>query len=293
MTFNESSQENPIHFFEDLYTENGLEFVWKEFHTIYQCTTPHDSYDKTNDTYSLYERYYLVEQNEYDDEYDIHKYSFLNYMENILKKEEVNTIKKLTEKLKSITALESDKVRIDKLNQFIFEIINLKKFINQFTFQRIQYKKLHLKFINQLLTKFERKRNDIETIFLEVKKRKTLEELITELSNKLKIATNPDDTKKLIKFFSDNEYNNENNESIRVGIDNRQLHYIISILNEQKYIESNWRVISKSKFFKSKTQNKPISESSFSSSSYNETALYPRSNKPKDKDKIDFIFGLD
>jgi hypothetical protein len=188
MDFTLSTKDNPLAFFDELYTIKGMKSIEREFHNTYyhQQITPYCKYVEENLTYHLYE------QCNDDGDYEMNEYSFIDFLGKIIFKQRD-------------LALASFKLRMKSCNgsieqQFALKICikSIKKYQNFLNSNDVLFKPNHIRFIgilkDLLIDNYEQNDIDyIEPILTKITSDKSKEELLLKIQNSLQIFSGMDD----------------------------------------------------------------------------------------------------
>lgn len=185
MEFAESNKDNPLSFFDELYTHEGMKKIEKLFHNKYwyHQSTPHCKYDKKEKTYHLYE------QCSDEGDYEMNYYSFKEFFEKRIKKE-------------FRLAEDSFKLRIKSYKEQDFSLKISLQSINRFEgfieSNVVPFKEGHSKFLKKLKSRLIKiydkyKIDNIDPSLTKRYRDQTKKDLLKQVQNSLQIFEGVDD----------------------------------------------------------------------------------------------------
>ena len=192
-----ASIENPMGYFEALYTKEGLLTIEEQFHNSYFETTPHCSYDRKTNTYHLYEQV-----DDYGN-YDTFSYSFVDFL-----KKHINV---QARDARSFFALRMKSCNDENQQKFALSLsLNIIERSEVFLKGSDDlYKKNHLNFLHRLKASLYRIYNEnkpsVHTLKLKsIESNELKEKILIDIQSSLQIFEGMDDCKTFIQAVKNN-----------------------------------------------------------------------------------------
>lgn len=282
--FTESTVDNPLAFFEFIYTARGLRTLEKEFlHTfIVDPEVESDPIYKMEDVYDLHVYYDEETGDEYQD-----KYTFLDHLRKKMNSEKNTSLNLFQRRIDSCNSPEEEKYVYTKFDKILDTRIDFMKK------HKVAFASKHHKFLENFknsLVRVYKFRTGKKPVTVEESFADQLSNIIYKLVSEINLTT-PDKANELTDIFLSEDYT-KRKSTIKICCENRQFRYVLDQLKERLGIRFKIKDIASSGIFL-KPGGTEFKADDLSAAKYSKSASGDRAMPPKNKELIDKIFSTE